>query len=544
MNGVKKKISCKSRSSTELISTTTNGTIDNNENNNSSKWFDAESMPSTKPIENIDGNNKIKIHQVINNLSENLNDADLPHDKSVDKPEDTNTIDEKEYKNNKSQQVEALYENNIEIALNNSSYNNNYDKKNNPLHQSTCSISLDFSSSNDASLNYKKDIKRRHSSSVEISAMTSVKKDENGVPIISFSFLQTDDNKITIDDTKNNDDNDVYDIPKNKNDKSIEINESSETTNDIFYDSSDDKITELYDVPKSKLAVLSSSSSSSSSLSSSSPNINDNIVDKITIIDELYEVPELNKSLINKNDKTDEKKTNFHSFVDEDEDCDDDNDTEKIKNKRRLSKAWYKMRCWLRDEKLKIDEVVQRHSRLQAVGALQQMNNPSSNSHSGSYDLVEAYKKQIVIINNDNDISSVTEEIIISEVENIELTSYDKLKTDDIIVTDAVDKSIMNIDNNITTGILKNKTISNENIKSNIKNNKLTPVSFSLDKLNDDTEHFDDDKVKKKYEEEKEQHRHVGKGSMIKKRMLGSIRGLMASTNLLHQHDTEEVHFI
>lgn len=61
--------------------------------------------------------------------------------------------------------------------------------------------------------------------------------------------------------------------------------------------------------------------------------------------------------------------------------------------KRRLGKAWSRMRSWLREERTKIGEVVNRHARMQAVGAL----NPEVSVRWKSFGFFRGRKKITIV---------------------------------------------------------------------------------------------------------------------------------------------------
>lgn len=190
--------------------------------------------------------------------------------------------------------------------------------------------------------------------------------------------------------------------------------------------------------------------------------------------------------------------------------------------KHRFGKAWDKMRSWLRDETTRINEVVNKHARLQAVGALTgEARVPSKNS-SASYDLTKASTQELGSITKVEEfgLASVSEENVIRSSEDSEISL---IKTR---------KNSKNDSNNLRQVVGSSNDVFQEEGKE-----KIVPISsYSMDKLCSDTEHEEHAIV------EIENNRdHARKAGLIKRRMLGSIRGLMASTHLLHVHEPEEV---
>lgn len=586
MNGVKEMWS----SSTKLISPSKPPMKidDEKKPSNNSSWFDAESM---SPCEYINKNNDSLQPEVtiINNSPENRKIKKskflFDNNQSNNNPEESN--DFKNIKINKSSNdidtnhsaimelgndAEVLYQNNAEALTSLSIIPSKYSTS---IHQSTCSMSLDSTTKENIDDSIC-DKKRRHSSSVEIAAMTSIKTNEDGVPVISFSFLQTEQKKISVVDGACQEIEtdiiaEVYDVPRcdqrHLDGSKIEENETlnDQMGQEIFYDTTDQACSDLYDIPISKRSIIDEKLT----------NCDGGLIEDDDKKEEfLYEIPIPKIEILNKRNSLNvdnnslEKNINCQGF-----DLDNDNnihEQEKGKNnnnnkKNSLGKALIKMRCWLRDEKLKIGDVVQRHSKLQAVGAMKNNNNNNSpsSSRSGSYDLVEAREREMSKYKNNIDefgLSSVSEEVNLSEPGEVELTSYDmkpekKLESNDdkVFEQGSIESSSPIKRTILTPGILRKKTLSSENLTGNKRTMKLT--SFSLDQLYDDIDNANEEKNKRvvgvgggggggEKEEEKDQAgiRHMGKRGLIKRRMLGSIRGLMASTNLLHQHDTEEVY--
>lgn len=102
---------------------------------------------------------------------------------------------------------------------------------------------------------------------------------------------------------------------------------------------------------------------------------------------------------------------------------------------------------------------------------------------------------------------------------------------------------------------LKRKTASSDDILENSRTRLQLPVSFSVDKLCENdagtrasstmptTPTPTSTTASTEISCETSRDRDGGKGGLIKRRMLGSIRGLMASTHLLQTYEIEEVLF-
>lgn len=204
--------------------------------------------------------------------------------------------------------------------------------------------------------------------------------------------------------------------------------------------------------------------------------------------------------------------------------------------KHRLGKAWEKMRNWLRDETSRINEVVNKHARLQAVGALSEESCTVTvpNGNSASYDLTKARTPELGSITRVEEfgLSSVSQEHVKSSSSSPE-TAIVSSKTN-VTLHRASTK---------TTGLGK-MIATSDNVLNEKSELSIVPVSFSMDKLCSDTENDETHDAATAAEIDSRDD-HARKAGLIKRRMLGSIRGLMASTHLLHSisvHETEEVH--
>lgn len=281
---------------------------------------------------------------------------------------------------------EALYQNNVEVDLNNLG-------KDSSEPQTRASESR----ANDGNRQGK-----RHSTTVELNATTTVMTDADGVPTISFSFLRADEqfhenadeDEIVILEVDTSDQvdsgNQLYDLPKSailgNSQVSLERIDDKEANAES---PSPEICQELYDVPKStrNTSLKGSTREDEAPTSELEPENK-----KIT-----GATGERNQRCDNQIKRsTRSLKSGRRSYGASDSDGYDagiasmsgsysdpecpheetstsggSGRSKRLKlQKRRLGKAWGRMRTWLREEKTRIGEVVNRHARLQAVGAL------------------------------------------------------------------------------------------------------------------------------------------------------------------------------
>lgn len=134
----------------------------------------------------------------------------------------------------------------------------------------------------------------------------------------------------------------------------------------------------------------------------------------------------------------------------------------------------------------------------------------------------------------------------ITRVEEFGLSSV----SEEANVSDADRPASANSSRTLTRGNLRRKTVSSDDILENKRTRLQPPVSLSMDKLCPDVEN-DAETTKPQAAtitgngsaDAETSRNHGGKGGLIKRRMLGSIRGLMASTHLLQTNETDEVLF-
>ncbi|XP_071578714.1 uncharacterized protein Nost isoform X2 [Temnothorax nylanderi] len=449
---------------------------------------------------------------------------------------------------------------------------------------------------------------KRHSTTMELNATTTLKTDADGVPTISFSFLRAGENFHENDDE--NDDEIVI----------LEVDTS---------DQADLSGNQLYDFPKS--AILESNRvslerpgrdkdriiSGESSLPAARQDPYDRDVPKLTCKDVSWnesreeEVPTIsNTDLENdqknyqvanaivshekKNQQRDRMKRSTRSLKSgrrsygasdsdgydagiasmsgsySDPECphgaggveaalSESGGSDRGKRlrfqKRRLGKAWGRMRSWLREEKTRIGQVVNRHAKLQAVGAL----NPevrsnratpvrtSKSKQRGFYDLTRAHSQESGSITRVEEfgLSSVSEEVNVSD--DIERPTSASPDSGNTSANDA----------RRLRGNLRRKTASSDDILENNRTRLQLPGSFSMDKLCSRVTENDEMTVTTATAtaptpavtmamagtsgDAEASRDHGGKSGLIKRRMLGSIRGLMASTHLLQTYESDEV---
>ncbi|XP_020285157.1 uncharacterized protein LOC109855369 isoform X2 [Pseudomyrmex gracilis] len=416
--------------------------------------------------------------------------------------------------------------------------------------------------------------KQRHSTTVELNATATVKTDADGVPTISFSFLRADDAKNCHDDAENSDEEEIvvlevdtsdqgesaenhhhlYDFPRSSaistENNRISLEQSRDHRETDMVESSD-----LYDVPKSTLSLKKSREEDAPN------NVEQNRKETIAT-----------HASSNRRSKFDQLKRSTRSLKSgrrsygasdsdgydagiasmsgsySDPECPpheetalsvsgESNRSKRLKlQKQRLGKAWGRMRNWLREERTKIGEVVNRHAKLQAVGALSSegrsdeaaSTRTSKSKQRGFYDLTQA---------------RVQTSGSITRVEEFGLSSV----SEEANVSDADRPASANSSRTLTRGNLRRKTVSSDDILENKRTRLQPPVSFSMDKLCSNVEN-DVETTKPQAAtitgngsaDAETSRNHGGKGGLIKRRMLGSIRGLMASTHLLQTNETDE----
>ncbi|KAK2581219.1 hypothetical protein KPH14_008017 [Odynerus spinipes] len=412
------------------------------------------------------------------------------------------------------------------------------------------------------------DRNRKHSTSIELMATTYVRTDEDGVPKISFSFLQGDEllEKNDQGDEEENDedkndrpesslDDRLYDFPKKSS--RDDDNEAEKNDKRSIQEDSSNVANELYDKPKPI---------SDKNLNDASNDTGNDTSKEITVERKIIPITFRAHGSSLRSLKSRKRKETFGSDTRDTgltstsgcySDPEFSNDTASnvshglLKSeKRKLGKAWGKMRSWLRDERSKLSEVIQRHARMQNVGAMigepqennQEMSLKDLKTSKGrsyaSYDLAKARTQELGSITRVEEfgISLLTKEtnenessLNVSRRSNSYSPDSGKAYIGD---TSAEEDMVVSRRN-----VLCKKTASSDDILGNGKRSPLPPVSFSMDKLCSDTEN--DEMCVASTEHETTARDRAGKGGMIKRRMLGSIRGLMASTHLLQ---TNEIH--
>ncbi|XP_012535447.1 uncharacterized protein LOC105836159 isoform X2 [Monomorium pharaonis] len=445
---------------------------------------------------------------------------------------------------------------------------------------------------------------KRCSITMELNATTTVMKDADGMPTISFSFLRADEN------FHNND---------NDNDDEIVILEVDTSDRADFESGSQ----QLYDLPKS--AILDGSRASLEQ-SSCAKEINSNELSLVVNRQDLYDVSlnmndsreaelaghlsmckleerESSRKIANMivspekmNRQRDRMKRSTRSLKSDRRSCYGASDSDGYDagiasmsgsysdpecpnspeeaalsesggsdrskrlrlQKRRLGKAWGRMRSWLREEKTRIGQVVNRHAKLQAVGALTpevrsnraSLARTSKSKQRGFYDLTRARAQES---------GSIT------RVEEFGLSSV----SEEANVSDDMDKSVSASPDSEKTsengacrlrGNLRKKTPSSDDILETSRTRLQLSGSFSMDKLCSHLSENHETKVTTVTAtitttttvttsptpiagtsgDSETSRDHGGKSGLIKRRMLGSIRGLMASTHLLQTYESDE----
>nr|XP_031827110.1 uncharacterized protein LOC116424624 isoform X2 [Nomia melanderi] len=376
----------------------------------------------------------------------------------------------------------------------------------------------------------------RHRNTVELTAVASVKTDEDGLPTISFSFLHANE-KLG---TKRSDaetDSSFYDLPRNshvRDETEVEIETETETETE----------TEIVKVVESRgeteatrdtNEIRATMETEFDGGSAKGPTALDDAVDRSVASEkseDRNDPAKLSRGSLKSGRKsygvaTDNDESAEYEEYDagiasmsgsySDPECSNDvlstasRRLERSKLQRhRLGKAWSKMKSWLRDETTRINEVVNKHARLQAVGAL------AATTESGeraSYDLTSATTRETGSITRVEEfgLASVAEEAATPDPE----TGSDARKPRKSWRPRRPRRQ-------------RKPAVGSDDPLDD--DETLAPVSLAAYRFCSDTENDEAD-------ETRDRARKVGP---IKRRMLGSIRGLMASTHLLHVHETEE----
>ncbi|XP_003400015.2 uncharacterized protein LOC100643213 isoform X1 [Bombus terrestris] len=430
----------------------------------------------------------------------------------------------------------------------------------------------------------EKDGENRHRNTVELTAVTSVKTDDDGVPKISFSFLHSNDKPrtavveratvtgetttkwttATVTTNKNDEDtstrDELYDFPRNsyvhdeiESEKAVESERESEVAKDDeeirgtspakFHGESAEirneidhrNVTDSQDSKESRQEVTSAEKASD-------PTIAINVANSEGKTDPCDPANRRKRHCDGSKAQSDgyDASVPATGFSYSDVECSNDSLSnavarreERYPKKHRLGKAWEKMRNWLRDETSRINEVVNKHARLQAVGALSEESCTVTvpNGNSASYDLTKAKTPELGSITR-------VEEFGLSSVSQERLKSSSS-SPETVIVSSKTNVALHRAPTK-TTGLGK-MIATSDNVLNEKSEPSIVPVSFSMDKLCSDTEI--DETHDAATAGEIDSRDHARKAGLIKRRMLGSIRGLMASTHLLHSvsiHETEE----
>ncbi|XP_066596133.1 uncharacterized protein Nost [Prorops nasuta] len=380
---------------------------------------------------------------------------------------------------------------------------------------------------------------RRLSSSVEIIAANSVVTDEDGVPSISFSFLQQTEGKLSENCGSLRDEScsNLYDFPRGSHvELSLQLEKGS--TDDVTGDRESPMMScELQDPPRSSLLVEEKASS--------------------MVVQEEEREPLEAKMKINRMSGGSSDLPCRRSFGASERERRDPgigsmsgsySDGEypvdagsrlggESLQRRKLGKAWGKMRSWLREEKWRIGEVVNRHARMQAVGALAKEQEERDKKRigvlkSGSYDLTKA-RARIEL----GSITRVEEFGLASVTEELGAERESSRSPDSGL-------ACSNARSQPSRSLRQLRTTSSDNIlgrnAAKRSNRGRGPgskmVTLSVDRLCSDSEA----EMTEDAPEEAPKEATEGKGGLIKRRMLGSVRGLIATAHILHAQDLDE----
>lgn len=253
---------------------------------------------------------------------------------------------------------------------------------------------------------------KRRGTSMELNATATVKTDVDGVPTISFSFLRADENfhedddeivilEVDTSDQADSSGNQSYDLPKSA---VLESNRVSleRPGNDKEINSSESSLPvvrqDLYDVPRSMCENVPSDEPRDDEtvavrdLERERSRIADTIVSPERKDQQRDRMKRSTRSLTirsgrrsygtSDSDGYDAGIASMSGSYSDPEACpneeaalSENGDSDRGKRqlrlrKQRLGKAWGRMRSWLREERMRIGQVVNRHAKLQAVGAL------------------------------------------------------------------------------------------------------------------------------------------------------------------------------
>ncbi|KOX67176.1 Nostrin [Melipona quadrifasciata] len=404
--------------------------------------------------------------------------------------------------------------------------------------------------------NSKPGNENRHRNTVELTAVTSVKTDDEGVPRISFSFLQADDESKTTS------------VVTTVEERTREASSAAVTSDENDRQGDASTRDQLYDFPRNSYVVL--DEIESEKVVESSGDERNDVETRVEIsspekshAEARDEPPKHGKDsresqgfddaspqgTITSVERASDPTTAINGAASPEEETDSRSNRScrgrvqgsdvvscrrgRYPKRHRLEKAWEKMRSWLREETSRINDVVNKHARLQAVGALaeESCSLPVSNGNSASYDLTRARTRQSgsILRVEEFGLSSVSEENLDSFPSPGAMVVSSRSKTN----LRAPTKS----DESLGKMVASSDNLLNE--KSSLRNeeaaSRAASISLSMDKLCSDAEN--DETRDAAIETIRDHARNAG---LIKRRMLGSIRGLMASTHLLHSASSHE----
>ncbi|KMQ92608.1 nostrin-like isoform x1 protein [Lasius niger] len=244
--------------------------------------------------------------------------------------------------------------------------------------------------------------RKRHSTTLELNATARVETDVDGVPTISFSFLRADERfhedgeEIVVleidtsDQTKDSQsesaENQLYDLPKSAVPARVSPERSEDKETSVESSSSPPASRRvLYDVParSAKDASLNGSREERTATASSNVSLDGRRKQQRDQTKRSTRSLKSGRRSYGASD-SDGYDAGIASMSGSysDPECPNNEEEGSMSGgsgrsgrrmklqKRRLGKAWGRMRSWLREERTRIGEVVNRHARLQAVGAL------------------------------------------------------------------------------------------------------------------------------------------------------------------------------
>ncbi|KAJ8666852.1 hypothetical protein QAD02_008514 [Eretmocerus hayati] len=372
----------------------------------------------------------------------------------------------------------------------------------------------------------------RHSSSVELTAATKIDTDLDGVPTITFTFVRADQQQggDVVDGCSPGPTPQLYDLPRSESGYPA-ITTAAASSDNLYDELGSPSSAKQATQGTSANGVNTSSSSSGGSSSAGSSSTKSRAAWRRSLgkLEEFIARPGNNAAATGSYSDSEAVTATKRSGP--------SSRRPSVSGSKKRAKLWARVRGWLSDERSRLGEVVARHARLQAVGARlhQHQAGPKKSSssgvleersRSGSYNVARAQKREW---------SNHTQ----SPVQVQRLPRVEEFGPSAVVGSDFAIKKTASSDDILATGH-----------EARPRHRPPPLTSFSLERLDcdDELERDNDD------EEEddngnangvttangprgKDQGKRAKRRGLVRRRMLGSLRGLIASTNLLHEID-------